>query len=273
VFEGLKKKSESAYAEYRKYCEAIEALHTKSENNPALKPDFVAMKAGIRSVQDPALEASLQLNEGGQDTAVAVESFLLEFEEIDRAKYEELEQLFKDLSPLIEQLSGKYHEFVTGLESAVQGVTSLVDVSESVELEPTGEGTARVAVELPQFEFDVTALPYVNVRELFDDELKKYRGKVSEDAPGLSSQELVTVISKDGAKLVVEKSSGETCTVPEAVIEKVFDRKLAKLNEAFERLRVGETVVVIEEPASAACIVLNVFRETFVVPASKLSPV
>jgi hypothetical protein len=271
TLESIRKKSQTAYSEYRKQCEAIEALHTKVATNPAVVPELAALKASLKTVLEPAVLAASEYQEALQDSAVSIEAFLAEFEEIDQAKYSEIEQIFRDLAHLIDGSVTAYQAFVDEFDNQIQSVVSVADVDESIELEPTAETPVKLGLEVQGFDVDVTSLPFVDVRELFDQDLKKFRGKVTGHVQGFEVDEPVTVIGKEGARVVVEKASGEVGSVPEGSVEKVSERKLAKLNEAFEKLREGETVLVIEWPASAACIVLNVFRETFAVPASKLT--
>jgi hypothetical protein len=264
---------QTTYTAYRKHCEAIEIAHTKSATNPEIIPDFASLKASLKACQEPVVAAWREFSDAVQDAHLAVEGFMAEFEEIDQGRYEAVEQILKDLGIQLSELTPKYQKYVSDLEAEVQGVSSATEVSESFQLEPIPDSPVKISVALPVFDFDITSLPFLKTRELFQEQLIKYRGKVTRAVKGFTDQEVVTVVRKSGKKLTVEKASGETAVLLEEAVEKLFERRLAKLNAPFEKLREGETVVIIEEPEPATCIVLNVFRETFAVPAAQLTPV
>ena len=239
-----------SYAKYQQFCRTLEAKRNHSDLN--------TLKTSYPHVVQTVVSNLEKYNEKQLECGKVVEYCLLDFENADKTRSEAINALFVDLVTSLSEYRQQNKDVVEDLRQKVGGVSSVNDVEDSIDSLGQEQRPVTIDLHLPGFDFNVTE--FVNAEEVFLQERKKWKGR-------MTNGDVVTVIDDSSDEYQAETASGNIITVQPSNIEKIFDRKLATMNEEFSVLNKGETVLVIDQSETTAC-VMNVFYDIFDVDTS-----
>jgi hypothetical protein len=255
--EAASAKCDSARARYEKACRNIEDMHRKK------KGDFATLLIELRPLQNTVIEAFNELNAVRQALNLEFERELYEFEKADRNLNEEIQKRMNELAISLGVIIVHYQMLAVNLRDGLELLAHRIEIEESLRKQRRRDRTVSVTFEEPILDFDVTKMPDIDVRKLFEEELRKASGKI------VGVDGIVTVLDERDRILTVELPDGTRMTKQPDEVEIVFRRKLAQVTEDCLPVVAGETALVtaIDGPV-AQC--QTVFGRVFVIPLSKL---
>lgn len=160
-------------------------------------------------------------------------------------------------------------ELLNGIRTRVDEISSQSDVEDSIDMLGRADQVERVDIDIPGFDFTVTE--FLDVNKAFEEDLRKWKGKITETSCDgqLKVGEFVTVIEENPPVCSVETATG-VMNVELAKLERVFKRKLARVNEEYDVLNPGEIVLAIDE-VDSKLVVMNVFGTKFTLEKDKVT--
>lgn len=254
---------EDARKKYNHFCQSLESKHN-SRNS-----DFSTAKSAYPSALDDVLSSLKHLNDTKLKCGIELEKCLLEFETIDRTRNEAIDSLLKNMSGVLSEYREHYVELLNGIRTRVDEISSQSDVEDSIDMLGRADQVERVDIDIPGFDFTVTE--FLDVNKAFEDDLRKWKGKITETTCDgqLKAGEFVTVFEENPPVCSVETATG-VMEVELAKLERVFKRQLARVNEEYDVLNPGEIVLAIDE-VDSKLVVMNVFGTKFTLEKDKVT--
>ena len=237
---------QEVYTKYQQFCRQIESKHRQPS-------EFNTLRATYPQYLQEVLTSLEKLNNTRLECGKTIEYCLLDFENADKTRKGAIDALFVDIISGLRDYGEHNKAVLDDLREKVSEISSMIDVEDSVDILHQTEKPETLDLHLPGFDFNISE--FIDSEAAFASEMKKWKGK-------LPTGEFVTVIQDTGVEYKAETSGGVVITIPLTDVEKVFERKLAKMTETHDVLQKDEIVLVIDEHDSHST-VMNVFYNTF----------
>ena len=262
---------QKAHKSYMDLCEAIE----KSHHDPAGRDTFNQLKFEFKKVQNQVVNQLNELNKTIINYNQEVEKILSDFENADKQRDHEFNELVKVFASLTRELSQVNNDLMEQLRREVNSLNSRKDVDayfDEKELENQEIQTFNYIA--PKFGFNIGSI--LSPQEIFEDELSKYIAELTENEENYKKGQEFIVIGSSDERSIVLSPIGKKIFIPSSKLQCKFKPKLMKVTQKTDEgelpAEVDDIVLVFNENSeTSSC--LNIYREEGIISSSKLTSI